>query len=361
MIQVLSTDETTQKFGCVMVFFAGFADKETDFLKEPNIKENIRKFVATFPVRISASHVCFPKIRIYQLAFAAISLISPKIIRVRVRRHAGECSICSASHCIELHMVILSKDFLTNPVRQSRSLFVFSPLTGSYTECKYSLMTHGIPSDQLPITASGRVKTTNHHRWIKFQREKEDSIQMGLPPFESVDCPLVMDILIGNAGHNTYFKNNPGNTFYRDVMDSYFGRYEAASDTQEKTRITWKVLEELEKVGGRVLVRDRRGWWSVAGTNKAREKIAHDFRETRKKKQAAAAAAASGKNRAVTAYNVTSTTADTSNAFAFAGETAARWSNDQKKRCFGIPGNMRTNDSDSDDQSGMAGCLPGFL
>ena len=119
-------------------------------------------------------------------------------------------------------------------------------------------MTHGIPTNQLPITSSGRIKTTNHHRWVKFQREKEDNIQMGLSPFEGVDCPLVMDVLIGNAGHNTSFNNNPGNIFYRDVMEKYFCRYEAAADTQEKTRITWKVLEEVEQVGGRILVRDRR-------------------------------------------------------------------------------------------------------
>ncbi len=134
------------------------------------------------------------------------------------------------------------------------------------------------------MTSSGRIKTLNHHRWIKFQREKEVVIQMGLPPFEGVDCPLGMDVRIGNAGNNaSYFKNTPGNVKYRELLANYYRVYEEACDSQEKTRLTWKVLEELQKCGGRFLVRDRRGWWTVASSGKSREKIAQDFRETRKK------------------------------------------------------------------------------
>ena len=143
-------------------------------------------------------------------------------------------------------------------------------------------MAYGIPADQLPMTASGGIKTANHVRWMKTQREREISIKMGLPPFEGVDCPRVMDILIGNNAGQC-FRNNPGNTVYREVMESYFEKYWSASDTQEKTRITWMVLEELSRAGGRILVRSRRGWWSVANPDKAREKISQDFRETRKR------------------------------------------------------------------------------
>jgi len=193
------------------------------------------------PFRVSAGHFCFPNTPMYLLAAAMISLIAPKTVRVRQNK-----------------------------------------IFGSPTEYKYSLMAYGIPVDQLPITASGRIKTTSHQRWIKYQREREAIIQMGLPPFEDVECPLPMDILIGNAGSNS-FQNNPGNTVYRDIMDVYFHRYEAATDKQEKTRITWKVLEELALANCRILVRDRRGWWSIASTDKAREKIAHNFRETRKR------------------------------------------------------------------------------
>lgn len=243
IVQILGSDETTQKFGCVMIFYAGFASGETSFLNEPNIQNTVRKVISAFCLRVGAIHICFPNTPTYQFAAAGLSLLAPSIIRVRVRQHLG-----------------------------------------SLTECKFSLMTYGIPVDQLPITASGRIKTTNHIRWIKTQREREESIQMCLPPFEGVDCPLVTDILIGNTRPS--FKHNPGNMVYNDVMDSYYGQYVGAADTQEKMRITWKVLEDLNQAGCRILARDRRGWWTVASTDRAREKIAHDFRVTLKRMSA---------------------------------------------------------------------------
>ncbi len=164
------------------------------------------------------------------------------------------------------------------------SIFKKISLLGSQIECRYALMSYGIPGDQLPITSSGRIKTLNHQRWIKFQREKEENAQMGLTPFDGVDCPLGTDVRIGNAGNNAfYFKNTPGNLLYRELLNQNYREYEEASDTQEKTRLIWTVLEELRAAGGRMLVRDKRGWWTVANTAKCREKIAHDFRETRKK------------------------------------------------------------------------------
>jgi hypothetical protein len=235
--------------------------------------------------------------------------------------------------------------------------FVFQNQSGSQSECRYSLMAFGIPSDQLPITFSGRIKTVNHHRSIKYQREKEDTIQMGLPPFEGVDCPLGMDILIGNAGHNnsSHLKNSPGNIVYRDLIEAYFSKHENASDTSEKTRITWAVLEELGKAGGRILVRDRRGWWSVASTDKAREKIAHGFRENRKR-----LARATLKKR-------TQVEIDSSSTMGFATRP-----DDTKKRCFGninsnsnsnsnISSNSNSNISSDDDDSDGLQCMEGVF
>ena len=106
-MHVLSSDETTQKLGCVMVFFAGFSDGETIYLKEPNIKENMRKLIATFPVRISAIHFCFPKSRIYQIATAALSSIAPTILRVRIRTHMGEQKVLRAIDLAFKRLIVL--------------------------------------------------------------------------------------------------------------------------------------------------------------------------------------------------------------------------------------------------------------
>jgi len=214
-------------------------------------------------------------------------------------------------------------------------------------------MAFGIPSDQLPITLSGRIKTVNHHRSIKYQRKKEDTIQMGLPPFEGVDCPLGMDILIGLAGHNnsSHLKNSPGNILYLDLIDAHFSKYENASDTSEKTRITWIVLEELGKAGGRILVRDRRGWWLVASADKAREKIAHGFKETRKR------------NLALSNFKKRpSVEIDASSTMGFAARP-----DDTKKRCF--RGNSNTSSTNinsnintsSDEDSDVIHCMAGVF
>jgi hypothetical protein len=212
-------------------------------------------------------------------------------------------------------------------------------------------MSFGIPGDQLPITASGRIKTTNHQRWIKFQREKEDTLQMGLPPFQGVDCPRGMDILIGNAGHiSSYFRNNQGNTVYRELLEQQSKNYEAASDAQQKTRITWKVFEDLRSEGGRILVRDRRGWWEVASDDKSRQKIAHDFRELRKKMVAAEAAQKKKKRRSVVDLQASTS--------AFASPEGFL-----KKRCLVNPDNIRNASpagSNGNSDSDETGCMKVF-
>ena len=95
-MQVLSTDEWTQKCGLVMICHTGSYEKghgdydeEMKFLLETNCKEKIRKFIASFPVRVAAVHFCFPQTLQYRLAASALSLISPVVVRVRIRTHLG--------------------------------------------------------------------------------------------------------------------------------------------------------------------------------------------------------------------------------------------------------------------------------
>ena len=257
IFQVLSEDVRTQQYGCAMVLYAGsyanndnnYSNGETKFLKDPNIRERMKKCHQCLPFRISSMHYCMPNTVVYKLASAAILLLSTEDQRVRTRFHYG-----------------------------------------SQMECKYSLMTFGIPGDQLPVTSSGFIKLVNHQRWINFLREKEMIQLMNtsgnsvIAPFEGIDCPRAMDILIGNSGHNTsHFKSTPGNVMYLELLLTYLKQYHETSDSKIKTKVTWQVFEKLKDAGSRILVRDKRGWWKVANTDRAREKIAHDFRETIRK------------------------------------------------------------------------------
>mmetsp|Transcript_2231 Transcript_2231/g.4712 ORF Transcript_2231/g.4712 Transcript_2231/m.4712 type:complete len:169 (+) Transcript_2231:402-908(+) len=100
IVQILGSDETTQKFGCVMIFYAGFASGETSFLNEPNIQNTVRKVISAFCLRVGAIHICFPNTPTYQFAAAGLSLLAPSIIRVRVRQHLGAFCVVSRA-CLE--------------------------------------------------------------------------------------------------------------------------------------------------------------------------------------------------------------------------------------------------------------------
>jgi hypothetical protein len=98
LLQVLACDVKTQQLGCVLILHSDYNEditttteyNETAFLREPNMKENFGKIFAAFPVRFSAYHMCAPNTPTYQLAAAALSLIAPTIMRVRLRVHLGE-------------------------------------------------------------------------------------------------------------------------------------------------------------------------------------------------------------------------------------------------------------------------------
>ena len=108
-------------------------------------------------------------------------------------------------------------------------------------------------------------------------------MRMGSPPFNDLDCPLGTDVCIGNAGNSgLFFRKTRGYVLYRELLKANFNDYQEA-DMTGKTRVTWKVLKELQEAGGRILIRDRRGWWTIGSIDKSRERIAHSFREIRKK------------------------------------------------------------------------------
>lgn len=51
---------------------------------------------------------------------------------------------------------------------------------GSDQECKYQLMTHGIPADVIPVEPDGNVNLTNHLEWIEMRRALEAQRNVGL-------------------------------------------------------------------------------------------------------------------------------------------------------------------------------------
>lgn len=138
-------------------------------------------------------------------------------------------------------------------------------------------MTYSIPSDFIPITNTGNLKTQNHLKWLTFLEAKEIALQEGVA-FDGIDCPTVKDILAGKGPH---VSSHPGNIDFRKIMESRFEEHRDVTVIDRKTAITWEVVLECQRRGARFLVKDK-NWWVVADQDTAREKVSVAFRDMRK-------------------------------------------------------------------------------
>lgn len=138
-------------------------------------------------------------------------------------------------------------------------------------------MKYGIPSDYIPITNTGNIKTQNHQKWIAYREAKEHTLRKGIP-FDGIDFPSVRDVLAGKGPH---VLSHPGNCEFRRIIQSRFEEHRDATVTERKTAITWEVVLEIQRRGGRFLVKDQ-GWWALADQDTAREKVSVAFRDMRK-------------------------------------------------------------------------------
>lgn len=145
----------------------------------------------------------------------------------------------------------------------------------------YSLMTFGIPADQLPVTSTGTIKTKNHTQWMKFLQAKEQAEARG-EEFEGIECPGVNDVLF-SLGRQTWC--HPGYAMFRELLEIHYPRHNASTSLEEKMAITWQIVEEVERKGGRFLVRDpKAGWWVQIKDRKIiRSKVALAFRNHNKR------------------------------------------------------------------------------
>lgn len=96
-------------------------------------------------------------------------------------------------------------------------------------------------------------------------------------------------------------RKKSGNRKLSQLLESYAEEYEA-SDKFQKTVMSEVVVSKMHEDGSRFLVREgdkKQGLWVEVSVDKARDKVAHDFRnirrnarlEAEKKKNAAATAA----------------------------------------------------------------------
>lgn len=141
-------------------------------------------------------------------------------------------------------------------------------------------MTFGIPAEQLPVTNTGTIKTKHHAQWMRLVQAKEKAERNG-EAFDCIECPEINDVLF-TLGRQTWC--HPGYAMFRGLLETNFPRHNAADTMKAKRDITWEVVEEVEKKGGRFLMRDLNGWWiKIKDRSFIRAKVASAFRNHSKR------------------------------------------------------------------------------
>jgi hypothetical protein len=143
-------------------------------------------------------------------------------------------------------------------------------------ECKYELMTFGIPTKVLPMTTEGGIDLEDHRRWLDRRRVLETTILQGKNECHT-NVPNHSDVLFGK---DKSVQEHTGNIRYLNLITEYWDRYDGAKKVEKKS-ITAEMVELVKKTGGRFLKIEDSLWVEVSDVA-AREKVGNAFRDRRK-------------------------------------------------------------------------------
>ena len=94
---------------------------------------------------------------------------------------------------------------------------------------------------------------------------------------EIVDCPGSRDVIFRKG---PTYKNNPGNMYFRELIESAHGEHTKAS-RKGKSNITWKIVREIEAINGRFLdwCTTREMWIVAKDREKIRRKVSACYKQ----------------------------------------------------------------------------------
>ena len=146
--------------------------------------------------------------------------------------------------------------------------------SGRTTELQYIVQTYGIPVDHIPVTGTGNIKTQTLRAWIKVRLILEDPNRQQLAQ-TIIECPGSNDVLFRPS---KMIKGHPGNIMFQSLIESY------VEADMGITAASKKILSDILAVDGRILVWDKRGWWTNM-TDEAQMlfKVSVSYRDHRKK------------------------------------------------------------------------------
>jgi hypothetical protein len=182
---------------------------------------------------------------------------------------------------------------------------------GNSVELRYQLQGFGIPTDDIPSTDTGSVKSVNLKAWIRMRAHLEwqveqymaslesgggsesigssSSSQLGIPPYTYIiECPRSNDVTFRRGKS---MMHHSGNAKFLNLIE--LSMYEHSIDPKtppiRRTAIEKELIRQIRDGGGRFLRWEiEKGWWvdMSAGTNGDKEiqtKVHYAFRDFRKK------------------------------------------------------------------------------
>lgn len=264
---VAGLDIETQLKGIVVIIWP-VADVAMNHIKNKEHLMQVQKErLKGTPIRTCAFHFCVPDSPFCYMLRTIFALTLDKTKRCRLKFHIGEsCSIaCVAMLIIRFAMIL----YFANAIS------FFSSNTGHPMELRYLVKGYGIPVDHIPLTETGNVKTQNLRKWMKLRCTLEEGNDGAT---HIIECPGSNDVLFRPS---KLIKGHPGNVKFQSLIEYY---HEIGLGV---TAASKEIIAVILKDDGRILVWDKRGWWTKLIDPAQRQfKVSVSYRDYKKKNKA---------------------------------------------------------------------------
>jgi hypothetical protein len=157
-------------------------------------------------------------------------------------------------------------------------------------ELLYKLQSYGIPTEHIPISFSGTIKTGYIKQWARAREAQESPMYLELANDfrDIIECPQLNDVLFRQG---ISLIGNPGNARVRTVIEEMH-KEQAGSQSHKLVKLKRRemVLNIIEQVGktSRFLVWNEGGWWNeIPDREHLILKIEYLIKEVRKSKREA--------------------------------------------------------------------------
>jgi hypothetical protein len=132
-------------------------------------------------------------------------------------------------------------------------------LKGENVEVQYILKGYGIPSELIPLTDTGNIKTIYLKQWLKLRKNLDALHEKGFPAAMSIiECPGSTDVVFRPG---TSVSCHPGNVRFRCLLES-FTSPDVVSFKTTQAEMAEQIVRDIEGAGGRFLKWDNKGYWT---------------------------------------------------------------------------------------------------